>query len=731
MKAFIRKIAAVVFSVVAIALAACSNPFAQNKEKSSFVITVGSGGTSRSALDYPPKGDPDAPAGAPDLKDLIFTATFTPVPSGTPKRFRAKGDQVIKGELEQGVYALKVEAEWGDALYAHGVAKDNPITIGGGTNTIRAEVFSVDDAAKPLISAKPQSAAYLVGATPTVLTVKAASIDGGDLTYQWFNNGTTDSTTGGTPIGGAVSASFTPPTTTQGKTYYYVEVTNTRVGNSRTVVCEPAAEIAVNYDAQTPVIGTQPAALTEISSGQTAALSIAASVTDGGTLSYQWYKSASGSNSGGTAITGADSDSYTTESSLPDGLHYYYCVVTNNNDAATGSKVATKTSSVAVVSVAFVYTDPPGTGTPADPFIVCNLETLQRVGKGTGAYAAWNLSASYKQIAPIALPSTLNWTPIGDGWIAFTGSYDGGGYIISGLTINSPTTDPQGLFGFIDGGTVINLGLVNCDIKGMYYVGGIAGAASNGLVENCYATGIISISGVDVCGSVGGIAGYSDGTVKNCYAAVNVSAGNHDWAIGGVVGENYGMVENCYATGNISVGSDSSAIGGVVGQNDGGTVKNCYATGDVSEGSVSYSIGGVVGINSGMVENCYATGIVSGGSASYSIGGIVGAGDVKNCVALNPNINGSYVGRVVASGYGTLADNYARSDMKKNGAAATWTSSASGADGESITQAEWGSESWWTGTAGFGSAWDCSGVSATRGPVLLNMPGETQAPGIK
>jgi hypothetical protein len=356
---------------------------------------------------------------------------------------------------------------------------------------------------------------------------------------------------------------------------------------------------------------------------------------------------------------------------------------------------------------------------------------------------------------PTVSAGSSNWTAIG-AYPYFTGSYDGGGYTISNLTINRPSNNYQGLFGNINNypNAIKNVGIVNCDIKGKDCVGGVVGENYSGTVENCYATG--NVSGSE---GVGGVAGYNNGTVENCYATGNVSgskgvggvvgengstvkncyatgnvtgnvSGSED--VGGVAGYNSGTVENCYATGNVS--SSGSYVGGVVGLNYEGTVKNCYATGNVSS-SGSY-VGGVVGDNNrGTVENCYATGNVYGiGSSSYSyIGGVMGYNNynsnstVKNCIALNPNITltGSNIGRVLCNeSSSNMTNNYGRADMKKNGAAVTWTNNTNGQDGADITATEWNNASWWTGTATFSMTdWD---ISNGKLPTLKNMPGNPE-----
>ena len=192
--------------------------------------------------------------------------------------------------------------------------------------------------------------------------------------------------------------------------------------------------------------------------------------------------------------------------------------------------------------------------------------------------------------------ATLAWTPIGNKALPYTGTFDGNGCTIKWLTIDS-SDKYIGLFGYVgEGGCVQNVNLEGGSIKGNSYVGGVAG--------------------------------YNDGTVSNCYNTGDVSGNDY---VGGVTGwNNYGTVSNCYNTGKVKGSFD---VGGVAGWNkDHGTVENCYNTGDVTG---SGYVGGVVGYNteSSEVENCYNIGGVKGAAASC--GGVVGhntpSSKVKNC----------------------------------------------------------------------------------------------------
>ncbi|ANY70584.1 hypothetical protein BBD42_05430 [Paenibacillus sp. BIHB 4019] len=180
------------------------------------------------------------------------------------------------------------------------------------------------------------------------------------LSYQWYSN-STNSTVGGTPIGGATSTSYSAPTSSAGTTYYYVVVTNTdssATGNQTATATSNVATVTVNAltNASTPTIDTEPTDKT-VNVGDSANLSIAAS--GDAILSYQWYSNSTNSNVGGTPIGGATSASYSAPTSSA-GSTYYYVVITNTDSSATGNQAATVTSNAAGVTVnALIAPDQP------------------------------------------------------------------------------------------------------------------------------------------------------------------------------------------------------------------------------------------------------------------------------------------------------------------------------------------------------------------------------------
>jgi len=229
------------------------------------------------------------------------------------------------------------------------------------SNTATITVNEQVNALPPVITVHPSNAEYDQNATAAALKVTANSQDGGAITYQWWSN-TANNNTGGTSLGsanGAQTASYTPPTTAVGTLYYYVVVTNTLDNNgdggTKTAALKSSqASIKVNsiVNAQTPSIGTQPLATTYEYSKNVAvkALTVGASVSDGGILTYQWWSNTANNNTGGTSITGATGSSYLPPISTL-GTMYYYVVITNTNNSVNGNTSATARSNAVLVTV--------------------------------------------------------------------------------------------------------------------------------------------------------------------------------------------------------------------------------------------------------------------------------------------------------------------------------------------------------------------------------------------
>lgn len=267
-----------------------------------------------------------------------------------------------------------------------------------------------------------------------------------------------------------------------------------------------------------------------------------------------------------------------------------------------------------------VATQPSGSGTLVDPYIIANLDNLYWVTQNS---AHWG--KHYRQVANIDAAAITNFSPIGNSPNYFLGSYDGGGYTIDHIKISLPSTDYVGMFGFVNsGGSIKNIKLTNVNISGKLHVGGLVGWVYYGSVLNCSSTGTVGGTG-----DLGGLVGVNyHSSVTTCMSTASVTGESY---VGGLVGSNYfATVSNSYSTGNVS--GTVERAGGLVGFNsNSSTVSGSYSTGNVNGGT---RIGGLVGYNlaTSVVSDCYSTGNASG---TIEVGGLIGRSD-------NSSISKSY-----------------------------------------------------------------------------------------
>ena len=203
-----------------------------------------------------------------------------------------------------------------------------------------------------------------------------------------------------------------------------------------------------------------------------------------------------------------------------------------------------------------------------------------------------------------------DWTPIGTDYDnSYKGTFDGGGHTITGLTFTT-NDEYAGLFGWLNrAGTVKNVVMEGVQItSNQIYGGSIGGVAgySWGTIENCSVSG--SVSGTVY---VGGVVGAQiDGSITGCSSSATVK-GTVD--VGGVAGQtnSNATLTACYATGNVTLEiapKKNIAGGGLVGMNAGSSLLACYATGNVTStgSSTGYvHIGGFLGNNYTTVTACY------------------------------------------------------------------------------------------------------------------------------
>ena len=203
-----------------------------------------------------------------------------------------------------------------------------------------------------------------------------------------------------------------------------------------------------------------------------------------------------------------------------------------------------------------------------------------------------------------------DWTPIGTDYDnSYKGTFDGGGHTITGLTFTT-NDEYAGLFGWLNrAGTVKNVVMEGVQITSNQIYGGSIGGVvgySWGTIENCSVSG--SVSGTVY---VGGVVGAQiGGSITGCSSSATVK-GTVD--VGGVAGQtnSSATLTACYATGNVTLEIDPKkniAGGSLVGMNAGSSLLACYATGNVTStgSSTGYvHIGGFLGNNYTTVTACY------------------------------------------------------------------------------------------------------------------------------
>jgi hypothetical protein len=261
-----------------------------------------------------------------------------------------------------------------------------------------------------------------------------------------------------------------------------------------------------------------------------------------------------------------------------------------------------------------------GTGSSVDPYRISTGAQLaflaQQVNSGT-TYTGQHITL------------TGNLDLAGNEWTAigyplsnlFKGTFNGANHTISNLVINKAGVNFQGLFGYIDGAAIKNLGLEDINVTGGSHVGGVAGVVANSSsVENCYSTGNVTGTGTNV----GGVAGLVD----------------------------TGIIQNCYSTGNVT--GVGNVVGGIAGLVDTSIIQNCYSTGNVT--GAGNLVGGIAGL-------------------------VPSSSSVTNCAALNPAVMAtSDAGRVAGLiSSGTATGNAAWSGMTVTGDSVTDNSDKDGA----------------------------------------------------
>ena len=226
-------------------------------------------------------------------------------------------------------------------------------------------------------------------------------------------------------------------------------------------------------------------------------------------------------------------------------------------------------------------------------------------------------------------PDNAGWVPIGTSSNRFTGTFDGGGNMISNLYINNTAGNTNlGLFGYLENSTIRNVGLVSPNVTGgdLASVGGLVGFQDGSTISNCYVSGG-TIEGKNGRNQgVGGLVGYTNSSkISNCYVSGGTMKGGNNTSVGGLSGVMVGTMSACYVKGGSSTGGDDASVGGLTG-NLAGVLSTCYVKGGSSTGGEDASVGGLVGnMSFGTIRACYVSSITAeGGNSAAKVGSLIG-----------------------------------------------------------------------------------------------------------
>lgn len=294
------------------------------------------------------------------------------------------------------------------------------------------------------------------------------------------------------------------------------------------------------------------------------------------------------------------------------GETYAYTVAKAEYITVSGSFTAAKNDTI-TVTLTYAGEGWDGTTKTAptqDESGVYLIDTAAKLAWFADAVNGGQTAISAKLTANINL-NGKTWTAFGkydyklEGKSGFAGTLDGDRHIVSGLK------STEGLVSCLSSaGTVKNLTVIGA-VSGSSHMGGIA-ATSYGAVENCLFDGTVTTSSSTSAGGIVGRASKGNrivncvntGDIKNTCASYSSTLN-----IGGIVGYTYGTVENCYSTGNVSARTDrdtNKGIGGIAGQVYASAVlRNCYVTGAVTGPKAGISPVVNLVASGATVENCY------------------------------------------------------------------------------------------------------------------------------
>ncbi len=250
-----------------------------------------------------------------------------------------------------------------------------------------------------------------------------------------------------------------------------------------------------------------------------------------------------------------------------------------------------------------------GSGTAIDPYIIKTPEQMAKLAKDSRSS---NLSGSYFKLGADIDLSEHAWQRLD----LFNGTFTGDFYTITGMHTAYIKGDYRsGLFGEL-GGVIDSLILTN----GVVFADGDGGAIASVMTDTAVISNCI-VDNVDIMdmgefqdSSLGGIATFGTGTIKNCiYRNGSIISSNKNSSVAGIkAGMTGGEIINC-AVQNVTLKNDDGLIAGICADVRSGNVNACFFEANI--------------VSKGMVERQKL---------------IIGASSDFSGYFYNQNINGGY-----------------------------------------------------------------------------------------
>ncbi|MDD3049907.1 MAG: T9SS type A sorting domain-containing protein [Candidatus Cloacimonetes bacterium] len=235
---------------------------------------------------------------------------------------------------------------------------------------------------------------------------------------------------------------------------------------------------------------------------------------------------------------------------------------------------------------------PIGSGTETNPYQISSLDNLLWLNTNP---EICNTNAFFIQTADINALDTQSWNE-GAGWIPlpliFNGEYNGQGYHIDGLFLNSELSDETGFFGCVYESRISNLDLLNVNISGNARTGGLAGIAHKSEITHCSVSG--TVTGTY---NVGGLVGCNAAsTLDYCNASGSISGISN---VGGISGSNSSIIiipiEGIVFYSQIPQYNRYETFSPYI--------VNCYTSADIC--GTGSNLGGISGSSNSCISNSY------------------------------------------------------------------------------------------------------------------------------